>query len=130
MKTSKTGLCLYRGLYWANQGLLQAFRALREVELDQEPALSLLPASALLKDRLRRTQAMIEETRALMNRNLAEWIEPNESFLARQAGVPDVRGFRKAKWRPGRSRKASGRRSNSASCRRQVSGHDCQQITR
>jgi hypothetical protein len=78
MTVSTTRLCLYRSLYWANQGLLQAFRALREVELDHEPALSLLPASALLKDRLRRSQAMIEETRALMNRNLAEWIERKE----------------------------------------------------
>ncbi len=32
----------------------------------------------MLSDRLRRTQAMIEETRALMNRNLAEWIEQEE----------------------------------------------------
>jgi hypothetical protein len=40
--------------------------------------LSLLPASALLKDRLPRTQAMIEETRALMNCNLAEWIEQKD----------------------------------------------------
>ncbi len=76
MKESKLNLRLYRSLYWANQGLLHAARVLGE--LDQEPASPLLPASALLKDKLRRTQAMIEETRLLMNHNLAEWIEPKE----------------------------------------------------
>ena len=76
MKASKTGLCVYRGLYWANQGLLHAVRALREAEAELE--LDHGPASPLLNDNLRRTQAMIEETRALMNRNLAEWIERRE----------------------------------------------------
>ncbi len=76
MKVSETGLRVYRSLYWANQGLLHAARALEE--LDQEPASALPSASALLKDKLRRTQAMIEETRILMNHNLAEWIEPKE----------------------------------------------------
>ncbi len=76
MKESKLNLRLYCSLYWANQGLLHAARAL--AELDREPASLQLPASALLKDKLRRTQAMIEETRLLMNHNLAEWIEPNE----------------------------------------------------
>ncbi len=76
MKVSETGLRVYRSLYWANQGLLHAARALEE--LDQEPVSALPSASALLKDKLRRTQAMIEETRILMNRNLAEWIELKE----------------------------------------------------
>ncbi len=75
MKVSKTGLRLYHSLYWANQGLLQAVRALEEVEVDQPSELPPLAVSAMLSDRLRRTQAMIEETRALMNRTLAEWIE-------------------------------------------------------
>jgi hypothetical protein len=78
MKVSKPNLALYRSLYWANQGLLHAVRALREFELDQEPALPLFPASTLLKDKLRRAQAMIEETRALMNRSLVDWMEPEE----------------------------------------------------
>jgi hypothetical protein len=71
-------LLKHGSLYWANQALLHAVRALREFELDQEPALPLFPASTLLKDKLRRAQAMIEETWALMNRSLAEWIEPGE----------------------------------------------------
>ncbi len=64
--------------YWANQGLLQAVRALEEVEVDQPSELPPLAVSAMLSDRLRRTQAMIEETRVLMNRNLVEWIEQEE----------------------------------------------------
>ena len=79
MKVSKTGLCLYRSLYWANQGLLQAIRALQDAE---RPASAPLPAADplpdQLNDKLRRTQTMIEETRALMNRTLAEWIERGE----------------------------------------------------
>ena len=69
MKASKTGLRLYRSLYWANQGLLHAVRALQDAEL---PASALVPDSDSLNDKLRRTQAMIEETRDLMNRTLAE----------------------------------------------------------
>ena len=72
MNVSKTGLCLYRSLYWANQGLLQAVRALQDAE---RPSSIPLPLADPLNDKLRRTQAMIEETRALMNRALAEWIE-------------------------------------------------------
>lgn len=72
MNVNKTGISLYRGLYWANQGLLQAVRALQDAERPSAPSfLSTDP----LNDKLRRTQAMIEETRALMNRALAEWIE-------------------------------------------------------
>ena len=62
MKVSKMGLRLYHSLYWANQGLLQAVRALGELEVNQPAALPPLPVSPLLNDRLRRTQAMIEET--------------------------------------------------------------------
>jgi len=75
MKASNTGLCLYRSLYWANQGLLQAVRALQDAE--RPPARSFLSMDPL-NDKLRRTQAMIEETRALMNRALADWIERGE----------------------------------------------------
>lgn len=69
MKVSETGLRAYRCLYWANQGLLQAVRSLEE--LSGNPSLA-------LNDQLRRTQAMIEETRQLMNRNLEGWIERKE----------------------------------------------------
>jgi hypothetical protein len=75
MKASKTSLCAYRSLYWVNQGLLQAVRSLEELSRDQAAA---LPVSAALNDKLRRTQALIEETRLVMNRNLAEWIEEKE----------------------------------------------------
>jgi hypothetical protein len=70
MKASKTSLCAYRSLYWANQGLLQAVRSLEELSSDPSSR-----ASVRLSDKLRRTQAMIEETRLLMNQNLSEWIE-------------------------------------------------------
>src|SRR5215475_7920017 len=73
MKSSKTGLGLYRCVYWANQGLLHAVRALQEAEV---PVSDLVPGSATLNDNRRRTQAMIEETRDLMNRTLTECIEP------------------------------------------------------
>ena len=73
MKASKTGLGLYRSLYWANQGLLHAVRALQAAEV---PTSDLVPGSETLNDKLRRAQAMIEETRDLMNRTLAECIEP------------------------------------------------------
>lgn len=82
MKVGKTRLSLYRSLYWANQGLLQAVRCLEELRGDPAsrllPESDLLPSSEKFDDKLRRTQVMIEETRLLMNRNLAEWIEPNE----------------------------------------------------
>lgn len=71
MKAVSTRLDLYRSLYWANQGLLQAVRSLQEAEA---PVLS-GPPSELLKLNLRRTQAMIEETRAVMNQILGEWVE-------------------------------------------------------
>jgi len=72
MNVSKTRLRLYHNLYWANQGLLQAVRALQDSE---RSPLAPFPSADLLSDKLRRTQAMIEETRNLMNRALAEWIE-------------------------------------------------------
>lgn len=75
MKVSKTGLCLYRSLYWANQSLLQAVRALQDAE--RPASLPLLSADPL-NDKLRRTQEMIEETRAVINRALADWIERSE----------------------------------------------------
>jgi hypothetical protein len=80
MKASKTGLCVYRGLYWANQGLLNAARALEqaEVEVLRTPGASPLSASSSLVAKLRRTHAMIEETREVMNRILAESIERHQ----------------------------------------------------
>lgn len=75
MKVSKLNLRVYRSLYWANQALLQA--VLGEVEPGNVP--SALPRTQdSLEDRLRRIQAMIEETRVLMNRNLAEWTDLTE----------------------------------------------------
>jgi hypothetical protein len=77
MKVSKPNLRVYRSLYWANQALMQAVRALGEVEPGNVP--SELPRTQdSLKERLRRTQAMIEETRVLMNRNFAEWTNLTE----------------------------------------------------
>jgi hypothetical protein len=74
MKVARTRLDLYRNLYWANQGLLHAVRALQEAEM---PFLSAAP-SELLKFNLHRAQAMIEETRVLMNEILGEWVEGKE----------------------------------------------------
>jgi hypothetical protein len=68
MKVNKMSLRAYRSLYWANQGLLQAVRSLDELR----------GTTTVEPDRLRRTQAMIEETRLLMNRNLEDWIKPAE----------------------------------------------------
>lgn len=73
MKASKTSLRAYRSLYWANQGLLQAVRSLEALSGTQTSPSS--AASGHLNDKLRRTQAMIEEMRLVMNRTLAEWIE-------------------------------------------------------
>ncbi len=70
MKTSTTRLRLYRSLYWANQGLLHAVRALEEAKAYP------LPRPTLLIGQLQRAQAMIEETREVVNRTLGEWIEP------------------------------------------------------
>jgi SMC interacting uncharacterized protein involved in chromosome segregation len=66
MKDMETPLRAYRCLYWANQGLLQALRALKE--LDEERAAS------EKKKALRRTQAMIEKTRTLMNCRMSGWV--------------------------------------------------------
>ena len=68
MKGSEAGLRIYRCLYWANQGLLQAVRSLDELHGNS--------ATVELSDQLRRTQVMIEETRQLMNRSLEDWIKP------------------------------------------------------
>jgi len=50
---------------------LHAARAL-EAEVGRQPA------STSLNDKLRRAQAMVEETRTVMNSSLAEWIELEE----------------------------------------------------
>jgi hypothetical protein len=67
VKSLETQLRAYRCLYWANQGLLQAENVLKELEQE--------PASSGEKETLRRTQAMIEETRRLMNRKMSEWVD-------------------------------------------------------
>lgn len=73
MKVATNRIDLYRSLYWANQGLLNAVHALREAET---------PVSSIsieqLNHELRRTQAIIEETRTVMNHILREWIERKE----------------------------------------------------
>ncbi len=80
MKVSKTRLSIYRDLYWANQGLLNAVRALEQAEAEarRDPVPCVLPQPPSILAELRRTRTMIEETRALMNRVLAEWIESKE----------------------------------------------------
>lgn len=71
MKVTTARFNLYRNLYWANQGLLHAVRSLQDAEMPT----SVGPPSELLSLTLRRTQAMIEETRVLMNKILGEWVE-------------------------------------------------------
>ncbi len=66
MKTMETQLRAYRCLYWANQGLLQTLRALKELEEER--------ASSERKKALRRTQVMIEKTRTLMNCRMSGWV--------------------------------------------------------
>jgi hypothetical protein len=73
MKVASDRIDLYRSLYWANQGLLNAAHALHQAET---PISSL--ATEQLNQELRRTQAIIEETRAVMNHILREWIEREE----------------------------------------------------
>src|SRR5579864_3637033 len=73
MKVASDRIDLYRSIYWANQGLLNAVHALHQAET---PISSL--ATEQLNHELRRTQAIIEETRAIMNQILREWIEQKE----------------------------------------------------
>ena len=65
-------LDVYRKLYLANQGILQAVHALRD--------LSCTPGCN--KRVLREIQLALEENRALMSRSLAEVIEQNEGNKA------------------------------------------------
>jgi hypothetical protein len=73
MKVASDRIELYRSLYWANQGLLNAVHALHQAET---PISSL--ATEQLNHELRRTQIIIEETRTVMNHILREWIERKE----------------------------------------------------
>ncbi len=73
MKDVTTRLDLYRSLYWANQGLLNAVHALQEAET---PTSSV--SSQPLNQTLRRTQVIIEETRTVMNDILCEWVQRQE----------------------------------------------------
>ncbi len=63
---------VYRYFYLANRALVQAVSAL--AELRKQPGLS--------RSRLRHSQAMIEETGARMNSDLAECIEQHETDRA------------------------------------------------
>jgi hypothetical protein len=65
LKTGRKNLRVYRGLYWANQGLIYAVNALGE--LCQE--------SGIPHKRLRQARTMMEEARAMINDELAEWLE-------------------------------------------------------
>lgn len=65
-------LRVYRSLYWANQGLIHAARALEELSKDPD-----LPQAQLQEMR-----ATIEETRATMNSALAERIDQHETDRA------------------------------------------------
>jgi hypothetical protein len=65
-------LDVFRHLYLANRGLLDAVEALAELSKEAGP----------LRRRLRETQAMIEEARAWMNSDLAEWIDRDETDRA------------------------------------------------
>lgn len=67
---------IYRKLYLANRGLLQAVHALSDLRRDP----------AFRDGRINRIQMMIEETRALMNRVLAEQIEEREKNKAATLG--------------------------------------------
>ncbi len=69
MHVASNSIDLYRSLYWANQGLLNAVHALHEAEI---PVSSI--SSKVLNHKLRHTQAIIEETRMVMNDILSEWI--------------------------------------------------------
>ena len=73
MKAASDKIDLYRSLYWANQGLLNAVHALHQAEI---PISSL--STEQLNHELRRTQKIIEETRMVMNHILREWIERKE----------------------------------------------------
>jgi len=73
MKAASDKIDLYRSLYWANQGLLNAAHALHQAEI---PISSL--STEQLNHELRRTQKIIEETRMVMNHILREWIERKE----------------------------------------------------
>jgi hypothetical protein len=73
MKVASDRIDLYRSLYWANQGLLNAVNALHEAET---PVSSI--SAKQLNHQLRRTQAIIQETRVVMNHILLEWIERKE----------------------------------------------------
>ena len=70
MKIIASQLRAYRCLYWANQGLLQAVRALKELDAER--------ASSEKREALHRTQAMIERTRNLMNRKMSDWVSELE----------------------------------------------------
>ena len=73
MKVASDRIDLYCSLYWANQGLLNAVHALHKAET---PVSSI--SAKQLNHELRRTQAIIEETREVMNHILYEWIERKE----------------------------------------------------
>jgi hypothetical protein len=65
-------LHVYRYLYLANRGLIEAVSALGELSRER----------AFHRVQLRQTQAMIEEARAWMNSDLAEWIDQHETDRA------------------------------------------------
>ena len=65
MKVSKKNLRVYRNLYWANQGLIHAVKALGELCIEPD----------LPREPLRQARETIEEARTQMNEHMAEWME-------------------------------------------------------
>jgi len=69
LRASRKDLRVRRSLYWANQGLIYAVNALGA--LCQEPGLP--------RARLRLARALIEETRVMMNNEMAKWTKQKTS---------------------------------------------------
>jgi hypothetical protein len=88
---------VYRSLYWANQGLIYAAREIDE--LSKQPGLP--------RTRLQEMQAAIEETRASINRLLAERIDqPETGRASRLVVVPFPR--KNANLTPAKNKSANG----------------------
>jgi hypothetical protein len=77
MKASKTGLCVYRGLYWANQGLLNAARALEQAEVEVLRTPWGVPVLGVVFHRRQAAPHPRHDrrNREVMNRILAEGVE-------------------------------------------------------
>ncbi|MBZ5533403.1 MAG: hypothetical protein LAO20_18395 [Acidobacteriia bacterium] len=96
-------LHVFRNLYLANRSLLQAVNALAELVKETSPC----------RTTLRHAQAMIEEVRAGINSDVAEWIEQRESGrfssldLARGKCEKENESPASAKAKPSKRRRSS-----------------------